>query len=191
MQSKFIHTTSSILLIILIIVIGCSSDRRRTERSQNRIIKEEPLVPEINISNLEMRIHNLTNIKRHEKGMPSLAYDNRLSEIARKHSEDMAKRNFFSHENPDGKDPTDRGKAAGYPIRKDQGTFYSIGLGENLFLTSAYRSMTSEGLAEFTVDSWMHSPKHRKNLLDPNFDREGIGGALSPDYKVLITQNLW
>lgn len=160
--------------------------------------------PKLDISRLEMRIHKLTNVERRKKGLSALDYDNRLSAIARKHSQDMAKRNFFSHENPDGKDPTDRGKAAKYPIRKDQGAFYSVGLGENLFMTSTYESMkyingklascdwlSLDEIAKSTVDGWMNSPGHRKNILNSRFDREGIGVVLSADYKALVTQNLW
>lgn len=193
---------------MLISNTGCSPNRRRAESSSNRIVEEEtinePLPPKLDISKLELKVHDLTNMERQKKGLSTLKYDNRLSEIAKKHSEDMVKREFFSHVNPDGQDPTARGKATGYPIRKDQGNFYSIGLGENLFLTTTYKSMTYingelkscewlslDDIAKSTVDGWMNSPNHRKNMLDPRFDREGIGVALSSDYKALITQNLW
>ena len=45
-------------------------------------------------------------------------------------------------------------------------------------------------IAKSTVDGWMDSEGHRKNILTPRFDREGIGVVISPDDKVYITQNL-
>jgi uncharacterized protein YkwD len=46
-----------------------------------------------------------------------------------------------------------------------------------------------EQIARSTVSGWMKSPGHRKNILQPFWKTEGIGIAVSPDDKVLITQN--
>jgi uncharacterized protein YkwD len=35
----------------------------------------------------------------------------------------------------------------------------------------------------------MLSPEHRKNILNGNYDREGIGVAVSPNEEVYITQD--
>ena len=44
----------------------------------------------------------------------------------------MSNRNYFSHDTPEGLDPTDRGNNAGYTCRKDFGSYYTEGLGENI-----------------------------------------------------------
>lgn len=40
--------------------------------------------------------------------------DSALNSIAQGHAEDMAKRNFFSHTNPDGLSPQQRADKAGF-----------------------------------------------------------------------------
>ncbi len=53
--------------------------------------------PSLNIQELEKQIHELINRERENKGLSPLSWNNTLSKIARKHSQDMAKRNYFSH----------------------------------------------------------------------------------------------
>ena len=48
---------------------------------------------------------------------------------------------------------------------------------------------SQEKIAQTTVQGWMKSPGHRKNILTPYFKSEGIGIVVSPDDKVYITQN--
>ena len=161
-------------------------------------VKEKPY---INIRDLENRIHYLINIERENIGLRSLEYDTKLVEIARKHSKDMDENKFFDHRNLKGQNATDRGKEMGYVCRKDYGTYYSYGLAENIFQNNLadsiihhknvdyYNWNTLEGIAQETVKGWMNSPGHRKNILTPTFDKEGIGISISPDGRVLITQD--
>ena len=46
-----------------------------------------------------------------------------------------------------------------------------------------------EAIARQTVDGWMQSAGHRKNILSPQWKREGIGVEIAPDNRVLITQD--
>jgi len=159
--------------------------------------------PDIDLTSLEAEIHRLTNIERTSKGLSPLLLDSQLSTIARLHSQDMAKNNYFEHDNLKGQDPTDRGLQRGYTCRKDYGSYYTEGIAENIFQNNLYDSKTVtipigvtsyewntlEELARSTVDGWMNSPGHRKNILTNGYDREGIGIAISSDDKVLITQD--
>ena len=157
---------------------------------------------QINTSFLEERVHELVNDERMANGLNALDPDLRLSEIARLHSQDMAANNYFEHVNLQGQDATDRGTAAGYTCRKDYGSYYTYGLAENLFQNNLYDSVTYlnsdpisydwnsvEEIAQTSVDGWMESPGHRRNILTPTFDREGIGVAIATDDKVYITEN--
>ena len=160
--------------------------------------------PEININELETEIHNLINNERQTNGISTLQYDSKLSDIARAHSQDMANRNYFDHVNPEGDDPTERAKKAGYPISKDLGGgVTSYGIAENIFQNWLYDSITyyngipvyewasQSELASSTVNGWMNSPGHRQNILTSTYDNEGIGVAISSDYKVYITEDFW
>jgi uncharacterized protein YkwD len=157
--------------------------------------------PEIQISSLEHRVDNLVNKERTSEKLQGLELDERLSKIARAHSLDMARRRFFGHVNPDGQDPTARGKAAGYTCRKAlTANSFREGLGENLFQDNLYSSVhisgnertydwnTPEEIARHSVEGWMKSPPHRRNILERLYDRAGVGIAISADDKVYITQ---
>lgn len=157
--------------------------------------------PEINVGELELQIHNFVNEERRKNGLSTLNWDDKLADIARKHSQDMAQNNFFSHDNLKGQDLTERGKLVGYYCRKDFGSYYMEGIAENLFQNNLYDSVTyyngipsydwntQEEIAGSTVSGWMTSPGHRQNILTATYDKEGIGVAISSDNEVLITQD--
>ena len=156
--------------------------------------------PQIQIPTLERRIHDLINSERRARKLSALQFDNKLSSVARAHSADMARRNFFSHENPDGRNPTERGERAGYTCRKDLGSYIAEGLAENLYQGNLYSSVrtrgsqktyawnTLEDIAKQGVSGWMKSTGHRKNILEKTYEKTGIGVAVSRDDKVYVTQ---
>jgi uncharacterized protein YkwD len=156
--------------------------------------------PKISISNLESRIHELINIERREHDLSPLKWDNTLSTIAKRHSKDMAARNYFAHNSPEGRDFSYRYQQGAYSCAiRVENTIY--GGAENIFQNNLYDSITtvngeafygwnsSEKIAETTVQGWMKSPGHKKNILMPHWKHEGIGVFIAPDDKVYITQN--
>jgi uncharacterized protein YkwD len=172
---------------------------RPTALTGNRNYAKRPQ-PKIRIPDLEARINALINKERQKHGLSLLAWDDRLSRIAREHSRDMAKRNYFSHDSPEGHDFSYRYQRGGYTCAvRGQGVIYTGG--ENIFQNNLYNSITTvngvayydwnteEELAETTVEGWMNSFGHRKNILTPYWEREGIGIFVAPDDKVYITQN--
>ena len=161
--------------------------------------------PEISPERLERSIHDLVNQERKKQGLSSLDWNPTLSGIARLHSRDMASRNYFSHENREGRTFNDRYRRQGFScwIKAGIGR-YSLGA-ENIYQNNLCRSVTyiksggsvrtvylwnsPEEIARSTVAGWMKSPGHRKNILQPFWKTEGIGIAISSDDKILITQN--
>ncbi|RMG95645.1 MAG: CAP domain-containing protein [Deltaproteobacteria bacterium] len=77
---------------------------------------------------------------------------------ARVHSKDMADRGFFDHVNPDGEDPFDRMMKAGY-------SFFTAG--ENI--------AAGNDTAEATMQQWMNSDGHCRNIMNPDFAEIGVG----------------
>ncbi len=93
-----------------------------------------------------------------------VSMDEHLRCAARLHSMDMAERNFFAHDNPDGEDPFERIAAAGYTGEP---------AGENI----AQGSTTAQGV----VDQWLSSDTgHCENMLNAGHNDMGIG--LYQDY---------
>ena len=148
--------------------------------------------PPITVSELEQRINDLVNGERQARSLKPLDLDQSLSKIARAHSQDMAKRGFFDHVNPDGEAPRDRLLRAGYSCPKTAG--------ENIFQNNLYSRVTISGdrksydwnslgqIAGSTVGGWIHSSGHRQNILNKAYRESGVGAAIGDDGQVFITQ---
>ncbi len=131
---------------------------------------------------LELDVLELVNQVRaqgadcHGKGMfgPAgpLTMDPALRCAARKHSADMAARNFFDHTNPDGETPWDRMAKAGY------GNYSNAG--ENIAAGSAD--------AQGTMNQWLGSDGHCANIMNPAFQHIGVGYSTGGQYGHLWTQ---
>lgn len=107
-----------------------------------------------------------TNQQRQSQGLPVLKLNNALDTAAQAKARDMADKNYWSHNTPDGREPWVFIQSANYNYRK---------AAENL----AYGFATSES----TVNGWMNSPSHRKNVLDPDLKEVGFGIVNIPSYQ--------
>lgn len=123
-------------------------------------------------TSLERQAFNAVNAERARKGLQPLVWDGELCAVARRHSENMGRRNFFDHEGPDGTNLLDR-----------MGGINWKALGENIAYNQGHDDPTS-----LAIDQWMHSPKHRANILRGNFTHSAIGIARTSDGRVYLTQ---
>lgn len=105
-----------------------------------------------------------------------LQWDERVAQVALRHSEDMVKRKFIAHINPDKETPFDRIRKAGIRFRC---------AGENL--ASGYHSVEATEYA--FMDEPPYEQNHRGNILNPCFTHVGIGIVMNPDGTYVITQN--
>jgi uncharacterized protein YkwD len=181
------------IIAVLIIAIFVFRDAHAAE------LKNKPR-PEINISRLEKQIHDLVNSERKKSGLASLGWNKKLSAIDRKHSMDMAEKKYFSHYSPEGKDFLYRYEQAGFQCNIRIGNGIYLG-GENIFQANLYDSVTyvngaayydwntEVDIANQVVRGWMNSALHRKNILTPHWNTEGIGISISADGMVFVTQN--
>ncbi|MDQ4131105.1 MAG: CAP domain-containing protein [Actinomycetota bacterium] len=112
----------------------------------------------------------LLNANRRKHRLAPLRPNTALHRAALRHSQDMVRRDFFSHVNPDGQDSAARITETGYAIGAGGGA-----TGENLAFGEE-----SESAPAAIVDSWMHSPGHRRNILRPAFREIGIGIVAEP-----------
>ena len=148
-------------------------------------------------------IHELANNERARYShLRPLAYDEKLGGVAAAHSSDMGVNGYFSHTNLAGRSPSERGEAAGYTCRKDFGSYYKVGIAENIhqaWLYGSYSAIASlvvdkdyhsmEELAELIVQDWMDSAGHRENILEGEYDKTGIGVFVTAKEEVYTTQN--
>lgn len=160
---------------------------------------QEKKKPEINQTQLEIEIHNLVNFGRIKNNLTVLVWDEDLASIARQHSLDMAKNNYFSHYDLLGNDFTYRYRQNRYFCKVPVGSLSYYEGGENIFQGHIAKFVYEGGeVAEYyeqweisldTVQGWMNSPGHRENILQPFWISEGIGVAIVDDGKVYVTQN--
>ncbi len=189
-----------VIVISLFIVFSSVAACAPKQPAQPISIPPQHAKPRISISALELRIHDLINDERKKHGLSPLGWSTALSNIARKHSADMAKRNYFSHYTPEGHDFSYRYKAAGYSCAISVGRRI-YGGAENIFQNNLYDRIvyvngeahydwnSMERIAVTSVQGWMNSSGHRKNILTPHWRSEGIGVVIAPDDKIYITQN--
>ncbi len=118
----------------------------------------------------EQEMVQLVNAERAKAGLAPLQVDERLTRIAREHSQLLAARHALSHQFPG--EPDVRHRIVSTGLRFD----YS---GENVAF-DADAARAHEGL--------MDSPPHRANILRPQFTAIGIGVVRSGDL-IYVTED--
>jgi uncharacterized protein YkwD len=121
----------------------------------------------------EAKILKLTNAARKEKKLKPLRLDPVLTEVARKHSANMASQGKLEHI-LDGKGAEQRIRDAGYPL---------LGWAENIFY-----NRDAPGAAAQGFKWWMDSREHRANILERKFQEIGIGIARNGKGQIYFTQ---
>jgi len=139
---------------------------------------------------IEHKVHQLINEERKSNGLSALEFAEDLSLVSKLHSLDMSANKFFSHENLDGQTPTDRGADLKYYCIKIKGIYVTSGIGENIFMINSTNTFwhQPDEIAKRAVNGWMNSEGHRKNILNVEYELEGIGVIIS-DSSIHITQN--
>lgn len=104
----------------------------------------------------EQYLFSAANAERAQRGVPPLAWDGALYQAAANHAREMAARESISHQYTGEADLAQRAGTAGVRF-----------------------SLVAENVAEAPTavaihDAWMHSPDHRRNLLDARVDRVAI-----------------
>lgn len=118
----------------------------------------------------EQEIFERVNADRAQAGLAPLELDDRLTEIARQHTEKMVEQKALSHQFPE--EPDVRHRVVSSGVRFDIS-------GENV----AY-----DRDADSAERSLMHSPPHRANILRPEFTVIGVGVIRVGD-SIYVTQD--
>jgi uncharacterized protein YkwD len=108
----------------------------------------------------EREVLALVNRDRAATGVAPVAWDDRLADVARAHSRDMADHDFVAHVSPRTGTALDR--------------VHKAGLGPELILENVGRAYS----ADEAESGFMASPGHRANVVDPKAKRMGVGIVL-------------
>lgn len=143
-----------------------SADARATAMS-DRCAHADALGGQATVDDFEASTLCLMNAQRVAYGLRPLRAQSRLALAAASFANEMVSGKFFAHQSPKGSTPLSRIKATRY-MRKT----ISWMVGENIAWGTG-----SLATPRATVQAWMHSPPHRRNLLDPMYTEVGIGIA--------------
>ncbi len=108
-----------------------------------------------------------TNSFRKEHKLSPLSADEQLTAAARDFAKFMASSGKYGHQ-ADGRQPFERAERHGYE--------YCVVL-ENIAFKYESAGIGQEELIRFFVESWKNSPRHRKNMLDPDITHTGVAVA--------------
>ena len=107
----------------------------------------------------------LLRAERAKRGLPALRRDDRLTRAGSQQASAMVREGFFGHIGPDGSTLSRRLDAVGFI--PDAGRWWA---GEILA-----EGTKQEGSAAGLMRSWLASPAHKAILVDPTFNRVGVG----------------
>lgn len=110
---------------------------------------------------------DLINAYRRQNGAGNLSLNDQLGAAAEYHSQEMARKNYFSHKLSNGDSPEQNIRRFGY-------TGYSA-VGENI--AAGFPS------ADEAFKAWKNSADHDKNMRSKNFSEIGIGRAQNGNSK--------
>ena len=136
------------------------------------LVDDPPVHPDL--ATMEQAVREAINRERVARGFVALGHDDALAAIARRHSQDMARRDYFSHTNPEGLSSADRVLAAGVTYRR---------VAENI-----HSNHGVDDPVDRAVGSWIASPQHRQALLTPGFRLTGVGAARAENGALYFTQ---
>jgi uncharacterized protein YkwD len=152
-----------------------------------------PAAPNEKINAVSELIQRGINHERATHNLPVLEFDTQLAAVAQARSNDMIRRGYFSHEDPQ------RGSVAFQDLIRTEQLQFSFA-GENIAeiknqgslvpvsLTVYSRYGASEIADEF-VTGWINSAEHRENILNPHFRRTGIALGVAVDgTRIVATQ---
>jgi uncharacterized protein YkwD len=121
---------------------------------------------DLTISQAEQLMVDLLNANREAAGLVPVRADSRLMAIARARSTDMAKKHYFSHSQPDGRNVFDI-------LSANRITWY--GAGEII----AWNNYPTIELSTHNANSqWMNSPGHKGIVLSTTLNYVGVGLAI-------------
>jgi uncharacterized protein YkwD len=126
-------------------------------------------------SDEEFEIFRLVNNERAKQRLRPLAWDDDIADVARDHSRQMARQNFFAHQDPKGRTVVDRAE------QRDLRGWNKIG--ENLFMCDEI-----DGFERYSVRGWLKSSSHRRNMLNREWSTTGIGVYRARDGRIYVTQ---
>lgn len=172
---------SSLTIYLAMLMLGSNFSSTVAKEPPKPVIQQQaqsaPSSDTIQMTDDEQRFVDLLNRERVQRGLRQLTIDTNLIQIARGHSKEMADKNYFDHVSPS---PGMRTALDRYLITLKHRPTWAL-VGENLFYCSIVD--VNRGHTCF-----MESRSHRENILNPKFDRIGVGVYKSESGEFWVTE---
>ena len=121
------------------------------------------------LSTARVELLNYINTQRINHNLNTISLNETLNSLAQAHADDMNTKNYFAHINLENQTPTDRRVAANIQTN----------VGENLAHSPSLY---------FGHNALMRSAMHRSNILNPEWDKVGLGITLDANGYLLIVE---
>lgn len=164
------RTGKGILLLGLAALVGACHQPAGVSPSAARVGVDAPRFQVLQVTDdaetraMEDAIVTAINGLRAAHGLAGLANSDTLRDLARVHSQDMITRNFYSHTNPDGKNPLQRLRDAKLSV---------AAWGETIHY--------SDTNPKNVVADWARHPGGYAYMLDSRFTAAGVGVVHTDD----------
>lgn len=137
---------------------------------------------------VEALVVEYTNEERAAEGLETLDGSDVHAEVARSHSEDMARNGYVGHVDSEGTEFEDRVEGGDCStLGENAGVTLYEAPEENERTGEIIRNTDEDEIARSLVDGWMGSPLHRDNILD-EYDSLSVGVYVSEGNAVFATQ---
>ncbi len=127
--------------------------------------------PSVSLEKFQEEVVRLVNEERNKAGILPLEMDTKLNELAVIKTDDMLNNDYFSHYSP----------IYGSPF--DMMDMYEV-----TYSSAAENIAYGQTTPEEVMNSWMNSEGHRENILNPDFNKIGVGYSTDEIDEIFWTQ---
>jgi len=121
-HSKVILAPFGWIIVSIVVLLGTAVAIGNSGILSNDLFSEPNTTKEerkISAEQIAFDIHYEVNEVRKLHGLKPLSWSSTITEIAKKHSQDMNERNYLSHISPEGEDVADRYEQANFVCKKE------------------------------------------------------------------------
>jgi uncharacterized protein YkwD len=130
----------------------------------------------LNVGSVEFVIHQRINRARSGRGYPDLELNSRLREVARYHSEDMARNRYVEHTSPDGETIADRYAEFGLDCSSRAENLAKTYYREEVDVAGGNDRYETPGeLGRAIANRWLEFDSYRNNVMRREWTAHGIG----------------
>ena len=140
----------------------------------------------MNLRVVERAIVHYTNKERRRRNLRKVRRSSSLVKAARGHAGWCAGRNRMTHTGTGGTQPWQRARQAGYPSQGVSENIWQQHGRNNTTYKSRFRWRSDWQFGKAAVITWMNSPGHRSNLLDPRWTDIGVGLSRRNGHTMLV-----